>query len=123
MSAPSAAMRRACAMARSGSRKRPPSENESGVMLRIPITRGRPRASSPASQDGCAARLASLLEQPASIMVVALRRGPRRVKRCRRLRALPVGDLGSQLLGLLDPARDELLGRKKAHQLALLVGL
>src|SRR5258708_6263827 len=49
MSAPSATMRRACAIAASGSRKRPPSENESGVTLRTPITIGRPKPSNRAS--------------------------------------------------------------------------
>ena len=34
---------------RAGSRKRPPSENESGVTLRMPMTSGRPAASSRAS--------------------------------------------------------------------------
>src|SRR5437588_4047909 len=42
ISAPSATIRRACSLARIGSRKRPPSENESGVTLRTPITSGRP---------------------------------------------------------------------------------
>ena len=40
MSAPSAASRRACATAACGSRKRPPSENESGVTFTTPMTRG-----------------------------------------------------------------------------------
>src|SRR5262249_36452751 len=38
---PCAAMRFACATAASAARKRPPSENESGVTLRIPMTTGR----------------------------------------------------------------------------------
>src|SRR5260221_310622 len=37
--------------------------------------------------------------------------------------ALAIGDLGSQRLGLLDPAHDELLGRQEANELALPVGL
>src|SRR6202795_496228 len=41
MSAPSAARRCAWAIAAAGSRKRPPSENESGVTLRTPMTSGR----------------------------------------------------------------------------------
>ena len=45
MSAPSASIDRACPSARSKSRKRPPSENESGVTLSTPITRGRERSS------------------------------------------------------------------------------
>ena len=40
MSAPSAIMRLACASARSGARNLPPSENESGVIFRTPITAG-----------------------------------------------------------------------------------
>src|SRR5579863_1407455 len=40
MSAPSAAMRRACANALSGARKRPPSEKESGVIFNTPMTSG-----------------------------------------------------------------------------------
>src|SRR5215208_6336180 len=43
MSAPSAARRRACAIAAAGSRNRPPSENESAVMLTIPTRRGPTR--------------------------------------------------------------------------------
>src|SRR5438876_564985 len=41
MSAPSAASRRACAIAAAGSRNRPPSENESSVMLTMPTRSGR----------------------------------------------------------------------------------
>src|SRR6267142_4564461 len=40
MSAPSSASRRACAIAASRSRKRPPSEKESGVTFTTPITKG-----------------------------------------------------------------------------------
>src|SRR3974390_3012264 len=40
MSAPSAIIRRACASARSRAMNWPPSENESGVTLRTPITAG-----------------------------------------------------------------------------------
>src|SRR5438874_13051608 len=40
MSAPSAIMRRACASARSGAINRAPSENESGVTFRTPMTAG-----------------------------------------------------------------------------------
>src|SRR5258705_6940464 len=39
--APAAASSRPCSTARPGSRNRPPSENESGVTLTIPITAGR----------------------------------------------------------------------------------
>ena len=46
------AMRCGWAIAVAGSRKRPPSEKESGVTLRMPMTSGRRSASRPASQDG-----------------------------------------------------------------------
>src|SRR4051794_21460863 len=42
--APVAASRRACAIAAEGSRKRPPSENESAVMLTIPTRSGLARS-------------------------------------------------------------------------------
>ena len=42
MSAPSQISRSACRRAESGERNRPPSENESGVMLTIPISKGLP---------------------------------------------------------------------------------
>src|SRR5437870_6237587 len=41
MSAPPSARRRAWAIAAAGSRKRPPSENESSVMLTMPMISGR----------------------------------------------------------------------------------
>jgi len=47
MSAPSAARPCAWAMAAAGSRKRPPSENESGVTFSTPMTNGRPLAKRP----------------------------------------------------------------------------
>src|SRR6516225_7539646 len=58
MSAPSATSRCAWAIAAAGSRKRPPSENESGVTLSTPITSGRPFAKSSASTLPAAAALA-----------------------------------------------------------------
>src|SRR6476646_1867157 len=60
MSAPSAIIRRACASARSGAMNWPPSENESGVTLRTPITAGDGRDKS-ACQPG---RLAEPAEVP-----------------------------------------------------------
>src|SRR3954454_20608136 len=58
MSAPSAARRRACAIAAAGLRNRPPSENESAVMLTIPTSRGRDIASTrPAAFQDRADRL------------------------------------------------------------------
>src|SRR6185295_5668272 len=49
MSAPPATIRSACPIAIVGSRKRPPSEKESGVTLSTPMTAGRPSASRRAS--------------------------------------------------------------------------
>src|ERR1051326_3078396 len=49
MSAPSAVSSRACAIAAAGSRKRPPSENESAVMLTMPTSSGPAIASAGAS--------------------------------------------------------------------------
>src|SRR5581483_5339427 len=48
-SAPSATSRRACRAAAAGSRYRPPSANESGVALPIPITRTRGRSAAHSS--------------------------------------------------------------------------
>src|SRR3954452_8626703 len=49
MSAPSAISSRPCAIAASASRKRPPSENESGVTLTMPMTSASTQACSPFS--------------------------------------------------------------------------
>src|ERR1019366_9629310 len=46
-----------------------------------------------------------------------------RSRGCAGSMGLAIGDLGGQCLGLLDPAHDELLGRQKSNELALLVGL
>src|SRR5580658_8043849 len=53
IAAPSAAMRSACASAASGSRKRPPSENESGVTFSTPMTTGRSSSSTRPAQRIC----------------------------------------------------------------------
>ena len=59
-----------------GSRKRPPSENESGVTLRMPITSGRPGPSSRASGPNAPSAARGLWETDwrAKLMAVALRR-------------------------------------------------
>ncbi len=82
MSAPSAARRRACSIARCGSRKRPPSEKQSGVTLSTPITTGRPRlrsrASRPVAGRACVpAGSGDDVFGRALVTVVALRRSAR----------------------------------------------
>src|SRR5579872_2370464 len=106
MSAPAAIMRRACSSARSGALKRPPSENESGVTLRMPITAGEALASS-ARSKGCAAAagaerglgevtlMAWLCAVPASESRCALRCHGRQL-------TLSIADLRFQLACLFD---------------------
>src|SRR6516225_6280647 len=125
-SAPSAIIRRAWSIAFLGSRKRPPSEKESGVTLSTPITIGRPSASRRASRSG---DFFSSRAEPATgrTSVMARRFAPvaggvSSAQTARRSR-LSIGDFLGQLTGVLDPARHELLRGKKANQLSLLVGL
>src|SRR5262249_23331706 len=124
-SAPSAIIRRAWSMAAAGSRKRPPSEKESGVTLSTPITIGRPSASRRASGSG---DFFSSRAEPAtgrtSVMAVALRRSREgcQAPTARGL-GLSIRDFLGQLPGVLDPAHHELLRGEKANQLSLLVGL
>src|SRR5689334_10363025 len=110
-SAPSAAMRRAWASAIEGSKNCPPSENESGVTFRMPITAGRPSASSRSS--GCGFGGAA---DCASAIDAALRRDHGEVK------SWSVADLWVEPLGRLDPAADALLRRQQLHALAPRVG-
>src|SRR5262245_7741747 len=125
-SAPSAIIRVAWSMAAVGSRKRPPSEKESGVTLSTPITIGRPSASRRASRSG---DFFSSRAEPAtgrtSVMAVALRRSQEGCQAPTPARglALSIRDFLGQLPGVLDPAHHQLLGGKKANQLSLLVGL
>src|SRR5215475_3560123 len=152
MSAPSATSRCACAIAAAGLIKRPPSENESGVTLRTPITIGRPRPSSRCNGCGCGSARRS--EAAGELMRLAWRKPPHasrramcfvagwtqrqrpnsewRIDRCGLCfpysplairHSLLVADLGRQFFGLLDPALYCFLGRQELHQLALLVGL
>src|SRR5215475_15775845 len=111
MSAPSSTMRPACAIADTGSTKRPPSENESGVMLRIPITAGRPNARRRRNRSGCRA----------SCDVTALM--TLRYAAATTCQGASIGDFQRQPLGILDPARDRLLRRQEVHELALGVGI
>src|SRR5262245_40492158 len=109
-------MWRARAMAVDGLRKRPPSENESGVTLSTPMTAGRPSASNRASTRESAS------SRTDGVMVLALRR-PRQQCQASCWDARSIGDLLGQLLGVLDPAPDQLLRWQKTHQLSPLVGL
>src|SRR6185312_13580612 len=122
MSAPWRAMTAAWATALSGSRNSPPSEKESGVTLRMPMTSGRPserRAESVAAGDFSAAgagrpRLRALL------IPVALRGRAGAVK---QPRAASVGDLERQQSGVLDPAFDDLFRWQLSHDLAFFIGV
>src|SRR5690349_1502025 len=124
MSAPCATICLAWSRAAAGSRKRPPSEKESGVTLSTPITIGRPSASKRASQSG---GLACARAEPAaertSVMAVALRRAHQRCQAPSRFVGLSICDFLRKSLGVLDPAGHELFGGKKANQLTPLVGL
>src|SRR4249920_2558284 len=121
ISAPCLAISAAWAMALAGSRNWPPSEKESGVTLRMPITNGRPSEYSAESAfaadfgavPGAFSRVRTLP------MPVALRGRRGAVKQPRRL----IGDLERQKLGVLDPAFDDFLRRQQADQSALLVGV
>src|SRR6185437_1954417 len=129
MSAPCAAMSRACAMAIAGFTNWPPSENESGVTLRMPMTSGRPCASNAESWRGAAQRAPSAEEAiGAAIPMRADLRGPgNAVKRAwaasRGQQETSICNLERQLPGVVDPAHDVLLRRQQADKLALSVGL
>src|SRR5450631_2579818 len=127
MSAPCAAIAPAWAMALAGSMKRPPSEKESGVTLRMPMTSGRPSANSAesASRAGFCAGSAAVSKLRASPMAVALRwKAPGCQEASDRGRArLFVADFQLQLLGILDPGADHFLGRQQANHFALFIGL
>src|SRR6185312_11094185 len=114
ISAPCAAISRACAMATAGSKNWPPSENESGVTFRMPMTSGRPSRNRRASAFGVVSVVAV-----ARAMRVALRWAHRPVK---ERGPASVADLQWQLLGAVDPARHHAFGRQQPHQFAALVG-
>src|SRR5713226_8313684 len=130
-------------MAFDGSMNRPPSENESGVTLRIPMISGRPSASRPASGLGACflsragpafGREAIMLSLCAGRAIGVKRPTPsapscpgRQSARSQHARYLTrvcrsVRDLLRQLAGVLDPAGDKLFRREKANQFSLLVG-
>src|SRR5450759_3545847 len=123
----------AWATALAGSMKRPPSEKESGVTLRMPMTSGRPRESSAesASRAGFCAGPAAASKVRASPMAVALRGRRGAVKKpffhfsphCGGEVNSFVADLELQLLSVFDPVADHFLGRQQADHLTLLVGL
>src|ERR1043166_5967993 len=127
MSAPSPIIRSACAMAAAGSAKRPPSANESGVRLRMPITIGRRSASSRSS--GCGGAVADAV-RGTMLTAGALRRPWGRVKQSRRAARRyiqgpsppSIGYLQRQLPGLIDPAPHPPFRRQEPHQLGLLIG-
>src|SRR5882672_1425916 len=99
MSAPSCASARACAIANFGSKKRPPSEKESGVTFTTPITSGLSRESEnlPHRRINAASRRSGWCGF--SLRVAAARRLGRRgratrgLRRPRRLARHDVGDL------------------------------
>src|SRR5882757_7400317 len=97
-------------MARCGSRNRPPSEKLSGVTLRMPMIAGRPWTSSRATGAGAGRGVKAL----AALRWRAYSLSPASVL---------IADLQGKLLGVLDPAHHELLGREKPDQLLLFVGL
>ena len=79
MAAPSRTMARPLDSASPASKKRPPSENESGVTLRIPMTQGKASAS---EQEGVLMRrplsAAALMREKTSARVAAsVRKTPR----------------------------------------------
>src|SRR5579871_2899438 len=120
MSAPSAAIRRAWLSALPGSKKRPPSENESGVTLRMPMTAGQGCfASKEASVWPLVCRVGAMSER--RCVAIALRRAGDLCQARGQRYVLAIGDLGRELPCLLDPARDQLLGGQEANELALLV--
>src|SRR5258706_10553467 len=128
MSAPSATIFRACASARSGAVNWPPSEKESGVTFRTPITAGYDRDSSAASTEspfGPAAAFGSLagLEMVAimrslcAVRVVESRRERDRGRRPERL--FSVADFRCPLARLLDQLFDRSFRGQNADQPAL----
>src|SRR5690348_10654688 len=153
MSAPSSTSRCACASAAAGSRNRPPSENESGVTLRMPITSGRPLARRAASRLPAGAaparerapRVTFAVTVLAAMAFVPLRQSGGRVPLIAWLcAAIPVESSGGeprsglksvggrrhsiadqrrQFFGVLNPASDRIHRRQNADQFALGVHL
>ncbi len=107
-------------MATAGSMNWPPSENESGVTLRMPMTSGRPSVSNRARASGGAGGVSVMVR--ACAMPVALRGRAGAVKPTRAGVGCSVRNLDRQLLGVFDPAADDFLGRQQPHHFQLLVG-
>src|SRR3974390_1458162 len=128
MSAPCLTTSSAGAIAFPGSKKRPPSENESGVQLRMPITSGRPRSSRPASHEGGVSAINVWpVGSPYTLMALLWAADARLSSRAvslaaTRTRKLFVGDFELQFLGALDPIADHLFGRQQIDHFASLVG-
>src|ERR1700694_3204450 len=108
ISAPSETIRSACTSACCGSKNRPPSEKESGVTFKIPITNARFTVSS--WRNGNGSRRAIGYKEPAAIMAERFARsapGCQDEVQCGGLSL--ICDLEGQFLRLLDPAAHGLL--------------
>src|SRR3954451_13570427 len=126
MSAPASIIFCAWCSASSGLTNCPPSENESGVMLRMPMTNGRFFDNRRASTFG---RLPNTLPVPrdgSTPSVVMAGRFACQAPRSQAVRqgrtASTVGNLKLNPLGLLDPALDGAGGGQHAGELVLGVG-
>src|SRR3954447_17733651 len=135
ISAPSSIICLACLKATSGSMNWPPSEKESGVMLRTPMMMGRFLASSrprmlgrraPGPPIGSPIGPSSPGESVAPVIVMA-GRFARGWPHCQALDQAGGGgsvrDLELQSLGLVDPAFDGAAGGQHAGKLALGIGV
>src|SRR5262245_60429811 len=126
MSAPASIIFCACLSASCGSMNCPPSENESGVMLRMPMINGRFSDKRRVSTFG---RLPNTLPVPSdgSTPSVVMAGGfacqaPRSQALRRSRTASTVGNLKLNPLGLLNPALDGAGGGHDAGELALGIG-
>src|SRR5689334_14032089 len=135
ISAPSSIICLACLKATSGSMNWPPSEKESGVMLRTPIMMGRFLASSrprilgmrtPGAPIGSPIGPSSPGGSVAPVIVMA-GRFARGEPHCQALDQSSgggsVGNLELQPFGLIDPALDGAVGGEHASKLALGIGV
>src|SRR5216683_46579 len=134
MSAPSATICSACATAASDDRKAPPSENESGVTFKIPMTSGRRSASRLARASAFAAGgVPDALETGGDTAIMARmcavtpamssEAAPALQRLLQRSDADSIRNLHRKFLGVVDPALDRVLGRQYAHELAFHVRL
>src|SRR5437868_11773267 len=126
ISAPSAIMRRACASARSGAINWPPSENESGVTFRTPITVGygldntaRSPGRSIEAADVAVLEGVAIMRSLCAVPAWESRRGRRAgagLAEC-PLRVL-VADFRLKLAGLCDQLFDRLFRRQNTDEFA-----